>query len=836
MRHPRSPAATFLMLAVMLTCAAPALGDEPFVLFEAGNTRTSIIVPGTAGEDVHKAVDRFQELLVDGYGIEIPRGDLPDLPNRIELRLEDRSFMEEDRATVTFPDVHTLRITGGEYGVIRTLFVLLEKFGGIRFLHQAGGDYNTHFPPTETLTIPRETFTHDSAFPLGRSTVRTEKHYGPNPRRRRYFWKWEVMLGAKQRVDHSHGLTEVAFPVREYAKRAENGEDVPDPEMFPVLDGKRFIPYQQLPESRWGHTGGWQPCFTSQAAVDEAVTNLLAHLDKHPHTQSLSLGVIDLGGHCQCADCLAMDDHEQTNTFHMPNRSESYYRWLNEVVERVTERHPDVYFTALAYREVFTPPTVKLHPNIVVKLSLELNATIDADIRAERKQQIRDWREHCEHIAFSAYDPGPFTYTLPRVFFKARQDMVRHISSHGGSLGQSSGAWYFSASEGPKLYLHFKLLENPDLDLDATLDDWCAAMVGTEASGPLQEYWAFWEDYWRTKATKVDQWWSRRDAHYLQRGLFSSYMYGLQPGDMARCRELMERVVALAEQHGTPRQKQRAALQMTCFEWYEAAAKASAAELIDPDGGLPSADAAVKLLRRVPEAVESFGKWHRILETTPDWRGRQWILNHAPRGVVAFSMTAVGPHLGQPAVRDALRRLADNDQLPAHIRNLARAMGASADGTMPDNVLSDGSFERDNAHGWDVRAAVLGEVTRTEERAHTGTHALRLDIEHGNYSAKRYITNVDPTNGHYVAMRFYIPEQDAQANDSGHLEFTGEPITVGWNRPKIKLTPGRWQYVCTYIPANEHKDELELTTHLPRFEDGTNIYIDDVQVFAISNQ
>ena len=64
---------------------------------------------------------------------------------------------------------------------------------------------------------------------------------------------------------------------------------------------------------------------------------------------------------------------------------------------------------------------------------------------------------------------------------------------------------------------------------------------------------------------------------------FGSYMYGLEPGDMARCRQLMEKTVELARQHGTADQQQRAALQMRCFEWYEAAAVACGAEIFSAE-------------------------------------------------------------------------------------------------------------------------------------------------------------------------------------------------------------------------------------------------------------
>jgi len=177
------------------------------------------------------------------------------------------------------------------------------------------------------------------------------------------------------------------------------------------------------------------------------------------------------------------------------------------------------------------------------------------------------------------------------------QEIVRFYHKHG-ALAAISERDYNNATEGPKIYLLMKLWENPDLDMEATLLDWCEAAVGPEAAPHLCGYYAFWEDFWREKAIHTKWWKSSKKSVYLSMGKFLSYMYALEPGDMEQCRGLMERVVELAEAHGAEDQRRRARLLLAGFEWYEACAVASGAEYFAADGTVPNAAAArIKCLR-----------------------------------------------------------------------------------------------------------------------------------------------------------------------------------------------------------------------------------------------
>lgn len=853
--------------------SAPAdTAAEPFYLFRDGRPMASLVVdeaalsppenrlcdhrmvhiPEDVPSDLARAVERFRRDVRVGYGIDLPIGD-GSLPNRVKLVAERRSLLKEDVTTVDFPSPTVMRITGGESGLTRALFLLLEKFGGARYLFQGAGNHigvGAHFPKRTSLAIPREPSTHTSAFPLGRESGQTT--YGanwPGHRNRVYWWSWEARLGTKSRVANSHYLTKVAFPIDRYMQR----KDKPNEDLFPILRGERVRPWE------WGadlkasyvtrnYRGGWQPRYSSPAAVDEAATNLLAYLRENPGVRSLTLSVNDSGGHCETE--INPDYPLEGN----PGPVVAYYRWVNAVAKRITAEFPDVVFGLYAYREVQSPPDFKLHPNVVAFITFDMHACIDDEVCAWRKQLIRDWSK-VARIGSYTYDYGDSFYSLPRIYFRQMQRMVQFYHEQGAAAAISERC-YNTATEGPKQYLLYKLWENPSLDMEATLRDWCEAAVGAEAAPMLREYYAFWEKFWREKAVHTT-WWNSRRAVYLSLGKFGSYMYAIEPGDMPYCRTLMERVVALAEAHGADDQKRRARLLLAGFEWYEACATACGGAHFSPDGTLPDAAAAVALLRTVPEAVEAYRTARTLPHETQGWvvpkATADWGMRSPARGLLA----SAGAWLPAPEVLAEFKTLSEHSTLDPHLRFLASAVRQSVAGEGDaGNLLDNGGFERvegaigSGTHphylkrgidGWETWDPIHGRVSRSDAVAFRGSHAMKCEIDHNNFRVIRIVPNARPDTQHYFSARVFIPKDQPVAE--GRLRIMGSPTSrqqdgsyrshgLTANIPNVVLNPGQWNYVGCIVPSGG--DSLRLRIDLRNFERGDVAYIDDIQVLGIA--
>jgi len=664
-------------------------------------------------------------------------------------------------------------------------------------------------------------FVRTSAHPMDRSSSQT--HYGSHwegERNRMYWWPWEARLGTKTRVPSAgHYLPEVAFPIDTY----EKAEVKPDPEIFPIQHGKRVLPW----EGNTRRQSHWQPRFSSPATVEEAVKNILAYMEEHPNTVGFSLAVNDGGGHCET---------EQGREV------ETYYTWVNAVAERVTEKYPDLLFGISAYREVAPAPDFPLHPNVVTTLTMDFHSTMDPAVRERQKKWIKDWSK-AGRFGLYSYNGGDTNFTLPRLYLREMQDMLKFGHEHGAVVAFNERS-YTTATEGPKMYVYYKLVENPDLDLEETIQDWCRAAVGDAAAPYLRQYYAFWEDFWREKAIHTPWWKSSKNNIYLSLPPFGTYMLALEPGDMTKCRTLMEKVVELASAEGTAAQKQRAEFLFGIFEWYEANAIASSGEFFDAEGSLPNAEAALALLRNIPQAQAAFARSKTIPQELKGWIAPNIttnMLGNTDVVVAALSMTQ--SFTDDPAVRVELRKLSTNKEVSSQVRFLAGLMAMEPGEEDGDNLVADGSIETDD-HGWSV-LPVHGTVGRSDEVAARGTHSLKCTIDHSNFTALLHLPEGKEQTDYYVSALVYIPENQAVAE--GRLNVWGQgTYRVGQselksrgrtrNIPDIMLNPGQWNYISAIIPGDKLTDSLRVGLQFKSFERGDVAYIDDVRVYEIPSE
>jgi hypothetical protein len=503
----------------------------------------------------------------------------------------------------------------------------------------------------------------------------------------------------------------------------------------------------------------------------------------------------------------------------------------------VAAKYPDVFFGCLAYREVSDPPSFELHPRIVPVLCFDFNGCLDPEVWEKRKKLVLAWEKKCANLGFWAYDQGDLFYQLPRLYWTTQQQVLRFLRDHHGAAGFTERA-YCTISEGPKIYLYFKLLENPDLDIKETLTDWCNACVGEEAAPYLREYYGFWEDFWRIKAVKTP-WWEARHSIYLPLGFFKSYVYGLEPGDLEHCRRLMEKVVELAEKHGTADQRERARMQMKCYEWYEAAARACGAGFFSPDGSLPNAEVAVKLLQHIPQAAAAYEQWHEILKAASWWYANRWILENSDPNLVVNALAATSLFLNDERTRAEIGKLAKNAGLPENLRFLAAIMDRNSM-EKHVNMVTDGSFENDELAGW-TTAPIHGRLVRANDIAAAGKYALKCEINHHNFTAGKVILNAKPHTGYYLSARIFIPKN--QPSLEGRLRFWGNPTYENgvknccWpNIPELRLKAGMWNYVSAIVPAHRKTDSVKINFGFANFEKGDVAYVDDVRLYEIPNR
>ena len=425
--------------------------------------------------------------------------------------------MDPDGFVIVAPDEHHIVILGAsDTGQSYAVYEFLERYLSVRWLFP--GSVGEYVPVRDTLAVP--------AAEVREQPLIGQRLLSGLGSKEQFLWATRNRMGG--RVEFHHNLWKL-FPPEKYFPE--------HPEFFPLLKGRRSEPQ---PNDVF-----WQPCFTAEGSVAEAVKNIDDFFEKNSWATSYSLGINDGGGHCECSACMAKDG-SRTNALGLRDASPSYYAWCNAVAEGVSRKYPDKKLGLLAYSGVYSPaPGLRLDGHLVPFLTYDRMKWIDPEIERKGHALTEEWEKSAPVLGWYDYIYGGRYYTAPRVYFHKMAEYLRygyeHNVRHYYAEAYPAADWH----EGPKLFVLLKLLWNPYRDVDAILEDWYRAAVGPEAAPYLAEYFSVWEGFW-TKRVPGTAWFSKNgDRQYLD---FNSnaYLEVLKPEDIVRCEALLTKVVAAA--------------------------------------------------------------------------------------------------------------------------------------------------------------------------------------------------------------------------------------------------------------------------------------------------
>ena len=807
-------AALAATLALFSGCVSEKAGVGDFALVKDHKPAAAFLAPKEQAKLIDPIKD-FNEDLKECAACELPTLDADDGKTPvIRFALESRPLADEDRFAISFPDSRTMLITSSAVGARWALNHVLEKFAGVRYLGRSKNA--AHFPLIAALSVPRCEISMAPDFNLNRSVGWRDP------------WWAKRLNGTGYRVPMGHGLPMVAFPAQKYM--AEN--KWPD-FIFPTIDGKKFLPYKnpalKKPDD---FSSNWQPCLTNKGTVDEAVKNICDYFDKNPEVMAISLGINDNGGFCQCDNCRKLGGDKRNSTGYL-DYSELYYRWLNKVVERVASNYPDKYFGCLAYRETAAPPSFKLHKNIVPYLCFDFQSCQDPDVMAAWCDTLKRWNEKADTLGRWEYGYGGMFYELPRVYFELQRKMMKvcHENNVRAMYVELGGA----LEDGPKKYLYHKLLWDVNADLDALLQDWYEACVGKEAAPYLAEYFQEWERIWREEAVKTDWFQSSKDTVYLNLGN-KSYLYAVGREDLPKMRKLMEKVLALADQHGDKRQQLRAKWLMREFEYSEACVYALGAQVFPASGAVENAEQALEYLRSLPEAVKCDSRRVEL------FKERQADLDIAsggfgtvpPAPYVPVTLSQIAIMCSNPKVLEAFKQAAENPDIPVETRGLLDVCVKLQNNEPLENLLKDGSFENGNADCW-----LNGQTT--QEKAFKGASSMKLALmpPYRFLCAKdhrAHKTQVKP-GWYYASAMVYVKPEHPDVEQYVQMEATAQhngALRERWITPRVQVKPGEWSRVSIVANITAKMDAFGIDYILfYNYNKGDAAYIDDVIIVPL---
>ncbi len=219
-----------------------------------------------------------------------------------------------------------------------------------------------------------------------------------------------------------------------------------------------------------------QLCLSQPAVLELVVEELGRRMREQPVALYWSVSQNDTYLPCTCAACRAVDEAEGSP-------AGSLLRFVNQVAARF----PDKVISTLAYQYSRPAPRVtRPLPNVNIMLcSIESNRSqpIAADPRDTTfVRDLRDWSRLTSNILLWDYVIQFRNLVSPFPNLRVLQPNLQFFAGQGVMAVFEQGLPIFKGEFAElRAYLLAKLLWNPDLDLDALLDDFLAGYYGAAA-------------------------------------------------------------------------------------------------------------------------------------------------------------------------------------------------------------------------------------------------------------------------------------------------------------------------------------------------------------------
>ena len=815
--------ATLFIAAVCWTVGQFGFAADTICLVEQGQPRATVVVPAECDDQTRLAAGLLVSYVERSTGAELPVVESPsperspqqvtvhvgqdDYVKSLKLAIEE---LDDDGYVIVGPDEGHLVIAGPTpYGTEFGVCEFLERYVGVRWL----------MPGPNGDDVPR----HDS-IRAGREEIRGQPAFfsrlfsGLQGSAQTTWARRNRMHG---RVQFHHNLHRL-IPPETYVKT--------HPHFYPIRNGKRYFPADD-------NTHGWQPCFSAEGLVEEAIENICRYFDEHPDAPSYSLGVIDSSGHCECEDCRAKDTGED-NFIGRRDVSDRYYEWCNKVAEGVLKKHPDKLFGCLAYSEVAQPPSrVKVHPRIIPYMTYDRMKWVDPELRASGEEMTRRWQAASPMVGWYDYIYGSH-YCVPRVWFHHMGDYYRFGHEHGvrAMYAEAYPHW----GEGPKLYISLKLQWDPSQDVDQLLDDWYTRAVGEAGAADLAAYYALWEDFWTRRI--LDSAWYTQGGQYLAFHT-PTYLADVTEKDITQSRSLLESVVEKAK---TPQQKARAKILMLAFEYYEASALAYAGNRLAEETIVKSEAQALDVLEKGEVCLRMAKRRQRLLmEEMPKHPALMHNLTFARRPKLKGDQWGAGllwlafDHIDRSqAVRNRVTELAASN-LP-EVAIPAQTMLTLANNTA-ESIVENPSFEAPEGK-WPGQWSPwvkwgIGTMKADPKAAHSGEQGvLFTGVKRGGPNQ-----SVTVAPGRYASVAYVrVPKQPAAGAtitlsmtpvDENNLNLTAVTTTM-------KAQACDWTRIAAAGELPEIIDgkkvkTLRLIIVIDGFQPGEEVHVDDMAMFKI---
>jgi hypothetical protein len=467
----------FTLLTFVCFVATSRTSAANLVIIHNHRSDYRIVVPAKASPEVSYAARELQDFIEQMTKVKLPivpedqAGDAPAFligptEKAARERLPDvAKKLKEDGVVIRTVGTDIALLGQNARGNLYAVYVLLEKFMGVRFLARDC----TVVTQVAKLTLPEIDYAYASPF-MYRETY--------------YFDSFPKEIAARQRLngpgskcDATTGGKFEFFPfVHSFNKLIPPEKYFKDhPEYFSLVGGKRIH----------GDVHA-QLCLSNPDVLRVAKERVMQWIAEHPEATIIDVSQNDGHGACECENCQRIVKEEGGA------QSGPILRFVNAIADDVGKKYPDKWVETLAYDYSTQPPAVtKPRSNVIVRLchaGCYFHGFETCSLGSHHAEWIDRWRASTKRIFIWHYATNFAHYLAPNQNLDGLAKDLKFYAAHGVNGVMVQGQYQGPGGEMAELrqYLCSQLMWDPSRDPMQIRDEFCRGYYGASAEDVLK--------------------------------------------------------------------------------------------------------------------------------------------------------------------------------------------------------------------------------------------------------------------------------------------------------------------------------------------------------------
>lgn len=472
-----TPQACLLAILILLLVTGSVAGASEnggvAVVASGVPSRQVIIVPDKASPVVSFAARELQHFIAEVSG-----ATLKIVPEREAVRQHgfvlgpcDRSKdipkdgLHEDGVLIKTVGNDVVLLGQNDRGQLYSVYVLLEKYFGVRFLAQDC----TLVPKRPEITLPEIDYAYSPPF-MYRETLYWDSFPREIATRQRLngpYTKCDAEVGGKvQFQPYVHSFCKLVPPDKYFAEH---------PEYFSLVGGKRT-----------NLTVHGQLCLTNPDVLRIATAQVMKWIEENPEVPIFDVSQNDGNGACECEKCMAVVNEEGSQ--HGP-----IMRFVNAIADEVGKKYPQKWVETLAYAYSTKPPSItKPRKNVIIRLchaGCYFHGFEECGLGANFATYLNDWSKVTDRIFIWHYATNFAHYIAPCQNLSGLVKDIRYYASHNvrGLMVQCDYQSPGGDLAELRQYLAAQLMWDPSRDPSVIRREFCNRYYGA-ASGDVLRY------------------------------------------------------------------------------------------------------------------------------------------------------------------------------------------------------------------------------------------------------------------------------------------------------------------------------------------------------------